>query len=84
MPRFKYLTSFKDKENHIYDNYRNLGYNYKQHIFKNVLSQEIFGNPMNDNIFRQMEKLIEHLVDEVKQIKISYAFTYDKHAKNLN
>ena len=84
MPRFKYITSFNEEENHLYDNYRNLGYNYEQHIFKNVLSPELFGNPINDILYRQLEILIEHLINAVKQIKLAYAFTYDKNAKNLN
>lgn len=84
MPKFKYLTTFTEKENHLYDNYTNLGYNYEHHILKNVLSPELFGNPLNDTIFRQIEKLFEFLINAVKQIKLQYAYTYPKNAKNLN
>ena len=84
MPRFTQITSFNEEEHHIYDNYRNLGYNYEHHIFKNVLSPKLFGNPINDILYRQLEKLIEHLVNAVKQIKVSVSYIHDKHAKNLN
>ena len=84
MPKFKYIESLTDREDHIYDDYKNLGYNYKQHILKNVLSPELFGNPINDINYRQIEKLYEHLIDAVKQIKLTYAYTYPKNAKNLN
>lgn len=84
MPRLKYITSFSEKEDHIYDDYKNLGYDYKHHILKNVLSPELFGNPINDILFRQIEKLFEELIQQVKQIKLSYAYTYDKNAKNIN
>lgn len=84
MPRFKYIDTFDELEEHVYDDYKNLGYNYKHHILKNVLSQELFGNPINDINYRQIEKLIEHLIDAVKQIKLTYAYTYPKNAKNLN
>lgn len=84
MPRFNYLTSFNENEKHMYDNYKNLGYNYKQHILKNSISPELFGNPMNDPIFRQIEKLIENLIDAVKQIKLTYAWTYNKNDLHLN
>lgn len=84
MPRFNYINSFYDKQKHMYDNYKNLGYDYKKHILKNVVSPEMFGNPMNDNMFRQIEKLIENLIDAVKHIKLAYAYTYDKNDTHLN
>lgn len=84
MPRLKYIDSFTEMEDHLYDDYKNLGYNYKHHILKNVLSQELFGNPINDVLYRQIEKLIEYLIDSVKSIKVFYAYTYHKNAKNLN
>lgn len=84
MPRLNYIDSFTELEDHLYDDYKNLGYNYKHHIMKNVLSPELFGNPINDVLFRQIEKLIEQLIESVKQIKLFYAYTYPKNAKNLN
>ena len=84
MTRFKYINSFTEKEDHMYDDYKNLGYNYKHHILKNVISPELFANPMKDVMFRQIEKLFEFLIDSVKQIKLAYAYTYPKNATNLN
>lgn len=84
MSRLNYIKSFSEKEKHMYDDYKNLGYDYKHHILKNVLSPELFGNPVNDMLFRQIEKLIEELIEQVKQIKLAYAYTYDKNAKNIN
>lgn len=84
MPRFKYINSFTEEEDHLYDNYRNLGYDYEHHILKNVISSELFANPVNDTPLRQIEKLIEELINAVKQIKLAYAYTYDKYAKNIN
>jgi len=52
MPRLNYIKSFSEKEKHMYDDYKNLGYDYKHHILKNVLSPELFGNPVNDMLFR--------------------------------
>lgn len=84
MPKFNYINSFTEKEKHMYDDYKNLGYNYKRNILKNVVSPELFGNPMNDNMFRQIERLFEYLIDAVKRIKLSYAYTYDKNDTHLN
>jgi hypothetical protein len=44
----------------------------------------MFANPVNDIPLRQIERLIEHLVDNVKQIKLQFAFAYDKNSKNIN
>ena len=84
MPKFKYIDKLHDAENHTYDDYKNLGYNNIHHILKNVLSPELFGNPLNDINYRQIEKLFEHLIDAVKQIKLTFAYTYPKNNKNLN
>jgi len=84
MPRLKYINSFSEQELHMHDDYKNLGYNYKHHILKNVLSPELFGNPINDMLYRQIEKIFEFLIEQVKQIKLAYAYTYDKNAKNIN
>lgn len=84
MPRFDHITSFNQKEKHMYDNYKNLGYDYKRHILKNTLSPELFGNPLNDKMFRQFERLIEYLIESVKHIKLAYAYTYDKNDTHLN
>ena len=85
MPRFKFIDSFNKYEKHMHDDYKNLGYDYKRHILKNVVSPELFGNPMNDSMFRQIERLIENLIDAVKHIKLAYAYTYNKNdIKNIN
>lgn len=84
MPKFKYLDTFTETEDHLYDEYKNLGYHYEHNILKNVISPELFGNPLNDAAFRQIERLFEFLINAVRQIKLSYAFTYPKNAKNIN
>ena len=84
MPKLKYIKSFKEDLNHINDLHLNMGYNYEHNILKNVVSQELFLNPVNDTPYRQIERLIEHLINEVKQIKLSYAFAFPKNSKYIN
>ena len=85
MPRLKNITSFSDQYNHQYDDFLDTGgYEYHRNILKRVVSPEMFGNPLNDTPLRQIERLIEHLVDNVKQIKLHYAFTFDKNSKRIN
>lgn len=78
------LNNFREGVNGINDNYTSLGYHYKGNILKNVLSQEVFTNPLNDIPLRQIERLIEFLVDQVKRIKVVYAIALDKHSTNFN
>lgn len=77
MPKLTYLDTFK-KTNNIHDHYTNQGYEYHQNLLKKVVSQEMFANPVNDASYRQIERLFEHLIDAVKQIKLAYAFTFIK------
>ena len=52
MAKLKYTYSFFEKEKHIHDNFTNLGYEFDRNIMKNVLSPEMFANPVNDTPFR--------------------------------
>lgn len=78
------LNNFREGVDGINDNYTSLGYQYKGNILKNVLSPEVFANPLNDIPLRQIERLIEFLVDQVKRIKVVYAIALDKHSTNFN
>ena len=82
--RIKNINSFDDYEKHAFDNYTGLGYQYERHLLNRVISPELFGNPINDIPLRQIERLMETLVNQVKRIKLSFAFALGKNAKNLN
>lgn len=81
MPQLKNKETLNDKKHHLYDNYGHLGYDYHQNILHNVVSPEMFGNPMTDIPMRQIERMIERLIDTAKQIKLHYNFTLDKNSK---
>lgn len=82
--RLQNIESFREVEHHASDNYTNLGYDYKRNIMKNVLSSEMFANPLNDISYRQIERMIEFLIDQVKRIKLEYNLTLPKNSTNLN
>lgn len=84
MPKLKYINSFHDYEDHIFDHYTNLGYQYEGNLLNKVVSAEMFANKLNDIPLRQIERLIETLVNEVKQIKLHYAFSLPKNSKLIN
>ena len=84
MSRIKNISTFRDAFKHINDDYRNQGYDYERHILQNVISPELFANPLNDTPLRQIERLIEYLINSVRQIKLTYAIAFPKNAKNIN
>lgn len=84
MARLKNVESFFENEHHFNDAYTNLGYNFEHNIMKNVVSDEMFANPVNDISIRQIERMIEFLVNQVKRIKLEYNFTLPKNSKLLN
>lgn len=84
MARLKKINSFKENSDHAFDKYSNKGYNYNAKLLANVISPELFGNPLNDTPLRQIEKLIQYLVNEVKRIKLTYAIAYPKNSKLIN
>lgn len=84
MARLNNISSFHENSDHAFDNLKNTGYNYNLKLLSNVVSPEIFGNIINDTPLRQLEKLIQELVNQVKRIKLTYAIAYDKHSKLIN
>lgn len=82
--RITNLYTLYDKEDHLMDSYRGLGYQYEHNLLNKVISSELFGNPVNDIPLRQIERLIEELINQVKRIKKSFAFALDKHSKKVN
>lgn len=84
MARLKYIDSFTEDEKHVFDNYKNLGYHYEGNLLNKVVSQEMFANTLNDIPMRQIERLIERMVNEVKQIKLHYAIALPKNSKLIN
>lgn len=85
MPKIHSMNHLDELERHCHDGYPNLGYDYENKgILKNVVSQEIFGNPLNDSNMHQLERLVVFLVNQVKRIKLQYSFALDKDSKLLN
>lgn len=84
MAKLHQIDSFDEIVNHVHDHYTSLGYNYERNILKNVVSPELFVNPLNDIPMRQLERLIEDLVNKVKTIKLQFAIALPKNSKLLN
>lgn len=83
MPLLRNATSYRESSEHWRDHYTSLGYDYHGNILKNVISSEMFSNPVQFVNLRQIERLIEFLVDQVKRIKLQYCITLPKNAVKL-
>lgn len=82
--KLKHLDSYKTDIDHEFDEYKSLGYAYERNILKNVISPELFSNPVNDVPYRQIERLFEYLIDKVRQIKLTYAYMLPKNSKLID
>lgn len=73
-----------DIANHAQDVYTDLGYDYRDTVFKKTLSNSILNNETNKNIIDSIQKMIVYLIDTVKQIKLQYMISLNKNDRNVN
>lgn len=66
------------------DIYTDLGFKYHGQIFKKTMSPVILQNKVNSAILKQIEPIVEYLIESVKQIKLQYLFSLDKKDTRLN
>lgn len=69
---------------HIKDVYTDLGYDYRNSIFKKTVSKILFQNKNVADFLNQLQKPIVFLIDAVKQIRLQYMISLDKNDRNLN
>lgn len=63
----------------------NLGYDYKDNIMKNTLSNQMFSvNSTLDRFLKQINDVMYNLIESVKQIKIFANPAVDKYENKLN
>lgn len=64
---------------------RNLGYDYKDNIMKNTLSNQMFGiNSTLTDFIKSINSVVYQWVESVKQIKIFANPAVDKYENKLN
>jgi hypothetical protein len=69
---------------HANDERKNLGYDYREHIFDRSVSKQLFANTKIGNTLKEIQKLIYFLIEEVKILKTNNTFAVDKDYKMLN
>jgi hypothetical protein len=70
--------TWHDEAIHFMDIHTAKGYDYHGRLLQKVISPELTANPNQDINYRQIERLIEFLIDSVKRIKLVYAIAVDK------
>lgn len=66
------------------DNYTNLGYDYRGHVYEKSVSPMILNNPNTKEILSHIEPMIVYLIEAVKQIRLQFMFSLDKNDNRLN
>lgn len=69
---------------HACDERKNLGFDYREHIFEKTLSKQLFANEKTSSALKEIQKLIFFLIEEVKVLKTNNTFAVDKDYKMLN
>ncbi len=70
--------------NHANDVYLNMGFDYRENIFKKTLSKQLFANDKSAKILTQIQKLVFLLIEETKMLKTRFVFAVDKDSKLIN
>jgi hypothetical protein len=75
-----YRPTFKRKEKRL-----NLGYDYKDKIMKNTLSNQMFDvNPTLTEFIKKINDMVYNWIESVKQIKVFANPAVDKYENKLN
>jgi len=76
--------SFRDSVRHRNDKLKHRGYDYRGNIFKNSLSSAFFLEGKRSGILLQMETMLVFLIDQVKHIKKTFHYGYEKNFRDFN
>lgn len=80
---YKNRKSIYHDVNHIHDNYKNMGFDYKGKIYEKTTSPEIRSNPFQRLMLSKIENILYYLINEVKSIKKHVSIAHDKNATNI-
>ena len=84
--RRKYYTvraPYLNQAKHLNDYFTNLGYNYRGKLLKSGTSPEIWANPLQTNMYGQLEGMLNFTLEQVKYIKKWWSIAHDKNTTNI-
>lgn len=70
--------------NHANDDIKNIGYDYREHIFEKSVSKQLFANKQSEGILKEIQKLVYFTIEQVKLIKTRRFFAVDKDYNRFN
>ncbi len=76
--------SYFERSESIWDNYKNLGFDYKGNLFKKSVSSLFYTDERKIGILNEFEKMMYELVEQVKTIKKFRNFAIKKDSHNIN
>lgn len=84
--KFKYASriSYFYQAQHINDEFKNLGYNYRGKIYKKMTSPELWANPIQTSLFGRLEGMITYLLEQAKSIKKTFSIAHSQNTININ
>jgi len=66
------------------DEGQQLGFDYREKLMKQSLSNFMFGDKKRDDMIGQLNDLMVYLIDSVKNIKKTFNFAIKRNSRNLN
>jgi len=81
---YKVRQDYYRQAKHLEDNFKNLGYDYRGNILKNMTSPELWANPIQIPFYSKIEALINFLIEQVKYIKKYFSIAHDKESIHIN
>lgn len=61
-----------------------LGFDYREKLMKQSLSNFMFGDKKRDDMIGQLNDLFVYLIDSVKNIKKTFNFAIKRNSRNIN
>ncbi len=81
--RIKTRAPYYDQINHINDNLKNLGYDYRGQLYRKTTSPELWGNPLQIPFIGRLEAMMTTVLEEAKNIKKTFSIAHSKETLNI-
>jgi len=84
--KYRHLSRvpYYEQANHLNDNFKNLGYDYRNQILKKTTSPELWANPLQTSFYGRIEGMLTMVLEQVKSIKKTFSYAHDRDSTNIN
>lgn len=69
---------------HAHDDYKNLGFDYRENIFEKSVSRQLFANEESGKLLKEIQKMVYFLIEKVKLLKTRHLIAVDIDENRLN